>query len=360
MLRHLSHRTGQVRDLVFFRDAIKRKDVKTTGQTSATKGSSTALAGPAVNFGYETDSYAAQSAGTDTAYHISSPEIIIPGLKAIQSPITSRSGQHERTGHRITGECKFYMPTMEYIKNLRDFGKTGKHGFDELETYDKLIDVEKVIATAEDEDVSSAERLIAAFNNVNAHETTVPGYLVDRLQTKVKINIGALELIKIYGTESSSLDEVSLEWDFRTSAGGSGKITAAGQTFFSYVSGTTTPDYGYRTIDLPLMIDGREVVAGDKATIYVDGVAHTAVATGTSNDGIMEINKMTGASSNSEIQQMQIETDNASSNIFIKDTKLYKSAEWRIESIKEYRDEYMEVRAVRVRGNRTSRRRAYG
>ena len=44
----------------------------------------------------------------------------------------------------------------------------------------------------------------------------------------------------------------------------------------------------------------------------------------------------------------------------LKDIYLYKDAEWRIESIKDYRDEYMQISAVRVRGDRASRRRAYG
>ena len=44
----------------------------------------------------------------------------------------------------------------------------------------------------------------------------------------------------------------------------------------------------------------------------------------------------------------------------VKHLRMYKAAEWRVESIKDYRDEYMEVKAVRVRGERISRRRAYG
>ena len=47
-------------------------------------------------------------------------------------------------------------------------------------------------------------------------------------------------------------------------------------------------------------------------------------------------------------------------SVELKDIYLYKEAEWRIESIKDYRDEYMQVAAVRVRGDRASRRRAYG
>ena len=108
LLRHLGHRTSQVRDLVFARDPIYRKDVKTTGQSSSTEGSGSTLAGPAVSFGYETTSYAEQTEGTDTAYHINTPELLFPGLNGVQSPIVSRSGKLERTGHRISGSCTFY------------------------------------------------------------------------------------------------------------------------------------------------------------------------------------------------------------------------------------------------------------
>jgi hypothetical protein len=303
------------------------------------------LAGPAVSFGYETDSSAAlPGTAVNTVYHTSSPELVLPGLKAIQSPITSRSGQHERSGHRVAGECKFYMPSMQYIKNLPEFGETTQ--FDELETYDKLIDVERIIGYVADE-TTTHERLSSnvTFKGSTAESDLVPGYEIDRFRTNLKVTTGAVELFKIYAGETASVDEVGLNWDFRTSAGGSGVVAIGGSV--------------YRTIDMPLMINGRAVVAGDTATIYVDGTAHTAVATASGNDGIMELNKMLGAS-NSEIQRLQVETDNGSSVIEIKDTIFYKAAEWRISSIKDYRDEYMEVRAVRVRGDRTSRRRAYG
>jgi hypothetical protein len=47
-------------------------------------------------------------------------------------------------------------------------------------------------------------------------------------------------------------------------------------------------------------------------------------------------------------------------SIELRDIYLYKEAEWRIEAIKDYRDEYMQIGAVRVRGDRASRRRTYG
>ena len=50
----------------------------------------------------------------------------------------------------------------------------------------------------------------------------------------------------------------------------------------------------------------------------------------------------------------------SSASVELKDIYLYRSAEWRVENIKDYRDEYIEIGAVRVRGERTSLRRANG
>ena len=63
LLRHFRHRTNQVRDLVFERDPIFRKEVMTTkADSSSGRGSgTTSLSGPAVSFGYEESSFAAQS-----------------------------------------------------------------------------------------------------------------------------------------------------------------------------------------------------------------------------------------------------------------------------------------------------------
>ena len=55
LLRNLNHRTRQVRDLIFKRDAIFSKDVGTKkdidGSPGAGGGRTTDLAGPAVRFG---------------------------------------------------------------------------------------------------------------------------------------------------------------------------------------------------------------------------------------------------------------------------------------------------------------------
>ena len=313
-MRHVGHRTNQVRDLVFMRDAIFRKVTK----THDSQGSPQALSGPAVNFGYEDSSSAAQSAGTNTAYHVNSPELILPGLKAVQTPIISRSGELERTGHRITGSCTFYMPSLSYIKSLDNFSETTQ--FDELETYDKLLDVERIIQNPSN---VSATQQTTVFTF--ADETA--GYEVDRIQFKIKTS-GTLDYMTLVGNENSST--TSLKWD--------GTLALSSSAF--------------TIIDIPI----RDIAVGDTTTIYKDGTGTTFTAA--TNNTILDVDKLYGSSTH-ELTRFVIELT-ASAAVEIKDVYLYKSAEWRVESIKDFRDEYMEVGAVRVRGDRTSRRRAYG
>ena len=320
LLRHLGHRTNQVRDLVFARDPIYRKEVMTTkaDSTSGRGSGTTSLSGPAVSFGYEESSHAAQSAGTNTAYHVNSPELILPGLKAVQTTIISRSGELERTGHRITGSCTFYMPSLSYIKSLDNFSETTQ--FDELETYDKLLDVERIIQNPSN---VSATQQTTVFTF--ADETA--GYEADRIQFKIKTS-GTLDYMTLVGNENSST--TSLKWD--------GTLALSSSAF--------------TIIDIPI----RDIAVGDTTTIYKDGTGTTFTAA--TNNTILDVDKLYGSSTH-ELTRFVIELT-ASAAVEIKDIYLYKSAEWRVETIKDFRDEYMEVGAVRVRGDRTSRRRAYG
>ena len=172
LLRHLRNRTNQVRELTFVRDAIHQKSTKATGATSDTLGTGTALSGPLVSFGYEEDDFSDRTESGDNAYHHDSPGITAGGMIALQTPIISRATRHERTGQRITGECKFYMPTLSQIKGeptIRTVSDrtaklqstlateettlitgifnpfAGLHALVELETFDKLLDKERIV-----------------------------------------------------------------------------------------------------------------------------------------------------------------------------------------------------------------------
>ena len=107
----------------------------------------------------------------------------------------------------------------------------------------------------------------------------------------------------------------------------------------------------FTTIDIPV----RNIAASDTTTIYKDGTASTFTAAIT---GSFDIDKLYGDSTN-ELSSLIVQLT-GSASVELKDVYLYKEAEWRVDGIKDYRDELMEVKAVRVRGDRTSRRRAYG
>ena len=330
MMRHISHRTSQVRDLVFVRDPIYNKEVMTTKDINKDGTRTDSLAGPAVSFGYESSTNTT-IAGTavNTAYHVSSPELVFPGLKALQSPIASRSGQHQRSGHRITGACKFYLPPLSYIKQLPEFGEIKQFG--ELETYDKLIDIERIINKFDDRAVnggSGSQRELYEFPNPSS------GYEIDRLQFKVYSDDSKnIDYIEIVGSEGGAATE--LRWTPTTTF----TLTASGGEF--------------KTFDFPL----RGIAAGDTTTIYKDGAAFTFTASTTTT--MTDLDKYTGEDSSNRIDGLEIRF-NGQGMHEIKDIFVYKQAEWRIDSIKDYRDEYMQISAVRVRGDRTSRRRAYG
>jgi len=322
MMRHLSHRTSQVRDLTFVRNAIKQKDVKTTKSGGT-------LEGPPVSFGYEKSSSAKTTGsgdgGTlaaDTAYHIDSPEIVIPGLTMLQSPIVSRRGALEKTGHRISGACAFHAPSLDYIKALDNFKDT--KAFSELETYDKLYDMERVIINPSN---VSATQQTTTFTFVDA----TSGYEADRVRFKIKTT-GTLDYVQLSANIGGSA--ATLKWRDDSPVQGLA------------LSGTT-----FTTIDLPVS----RVEADDTASIYKDGTRTEFTASLT---GGFDIDKLYG-DSNNELSSLIVQLS-GSALVELRDIYLYKEAEWRIQSIKDYRDEYMRVAAVRVRGERASRRRAYG
>ena len=337
MLRHMRHRSSQVRDLTFVREPIKQKDIKTT------KVGGSDLTGPAVSFGYEKSSSDAVTATDDVAYHAASPEIVLPGLTVLQSPIVSRRGRLEKTGHRISGACTFYTPSLDYIQNLDNFGETVAFG--ELESYDKLYDIERIIYNAPDSatNTSTNEKEWELFTDGNGNYVgqELAGYEIDRLQFKIKRTTDGNGTTTWNGIATDKITHLKIYDD-------SNNIIKLEPT-----SGTLAPRRGpnntWNTFDIPI----RDLTVNDKLSYYLNGNRLEFNVTGVGFD----LDKMEGDTNT--VKRIEIIFANKL-NIEFKDVYLYKEAEWRIESIKDYRDEYMQIAAVRVRGDRSSRRRAYG
>ena len=368
LMRQVGHRTNQVRDLVFIRDPIFEKETKTTKEGGN-------LTGPAVNFGYENNLNTSVASGTtDKAYHVITPELVLPGLKAVQTPIISRSGELERTGHRITGACTFYMPSLSYIRSLPEFSETTQ--FDELETYDKLMDMERIIVQGDRSPYNDAPYFgFGGFNPTQSLGTSSSngatltiydkdgngsgsggfypaGYEVDRFQSRLKRGAAS-------GSSTAFISKIALQVTGSAFGGGNPEYE------WTPTAGNGAPlptSQEYITIDVPF-----NVKMGSTTSIYIDGTRYEyTIAHKYSEPYRFDTLGEIIGDSTAYLKQVTItcsNTDGSSETNFTVDSEntfLYKTAEWRVESIKDYRDEYMEVAAVRVRGNRTSRRRAYG
>jgi len=321
LLRQMSHRTNNVREVIFQRDAIYDKDF---AKFRKDDDSAAELSGPPVNFGYESNSTTTasfsktQDSGSITHKYISTPELTIGGLKVLQMPIISRSGTLERTGARISGECKFYTPSLASIRQLDNFSETKQ--FDEFEAYDKFIDIERAVYTPSDISSTGNQTIY-----ISEGSTYNPGYEVDRIRFKIK-TADNLESITLNGQEGGS--GVALRWE---------------------AIDTCTPT-DWLLIDLPL----RDITDSDTKEVYQNGTGLTFKA----DPVTLDVDKLYG-DNNNYLSYLQIATS-SSSAIELKEINIYKSAEWSLKSIKDYRDEYMQIEAVRIRGDRTSRRRTYG
>ena len=160
---------------------------------------------------------------------------------------------------------------------------------------------------------------------ISEGSTYNPGYEVDRIRFKIK-TADNLESITLNGQEDGS--GVALRWE---------------------ATDTCTPT-DWLLIDLPI----RDITANDTKEVYQNGTGLTFTA----DPVTLDVDKLSGDSSN-YLSYLQIATS-SSSTIELKDINIYKSAEWSLETIKDYRDEYMQISAVRIRGDRTSRRRTHG
>ena len=188
---------------------------------------------------------------------------------------------------------------------------------------DKFLDMERIIQNPADV-TSTGQQTI----DLSPGSTYPAGYEIDRIQFKIKTDTtsgGDLVYFKLTGIDTT---EKHITW-------------TATDTF--------SPT-NWVTVDLPL----RDVSTDDTKEIYIGGAAKTFTATST-----LDLDRLKGGVSTSYLSSLIIDIS-GSASVELKDIYLYKSAEWSIETIRDYRDEYIQVEALRVRGDRTSRRRAYG
>jgi len=293
-IRRIGHRSGQARKMTFVRDAITGKD----------------------NYGGEITDIATGNEG-----------LTIPNIDAFIAPIITKTDTFNKGGHLVTGSAILYVPSLETIKNnVLGIDSTGAHNsrlssFNELESKDKLYDMEKIIYSADS----------PSSGNTYTLPSNTSGFEMDRLQFKVT-GTGSPNRITTVVIKDNTGIATTLTWTFD--------------------SNINFDNNKYHIIDLPIS----NVDAGDKAyCVYVPSSGASGIRTATASiANSFNIADMDGEDS---YLSTVVITSNAS-GMTTKDFRLYKAGEWNIKNIKEYRDEYMELGCDKIRGERGSRRRA--
>ncbi len=294
-IRRIGHRSGQARKMTFYRDPIEAKD----------------------DYGVETDVIATGNEG-----------LTIPNIDAFIAPIVTSSDSFTRAGHTVIGSATLYIPSLSTIKKnvlgINSVGNTTARlsSFNELESKDILYDMEKIIFSDDtpDDDSDTSVDTYTLTTNTSCFEG-------DRLQFKVTDDDGTNKITTV-------------------------KLNASGGKYLTWTfhDSDNFDDGKYHIVDLPLS----GVSASDKAYyIYVPSTGEVLIkeveATLGSSFDIKDIDGETNTLTNVVI------TSNAT-GMTTKDLRLYKTGEWRIEDIKEYRDEYMVLACVKIRGDRGSTR----
>jgi hypothetical protein len=268
------------------------------------------------------DDYGVES----TTVAVGNEGLTIPNIDAFIAPIVTQSDNFTRAGHTVVGSATIYIPALSTIKNnILGISASGAHNarlssFNELESKDILYDMEKIIYSADS----------PTSGNTYTLPSNTSGFEMDRLQFKVTATGSPNRITTVVITDSAGK---TLTWTFDSS--------------------TNFDNVKYHIVDLPLT----DVSASDKAYyIYVPSSGASGIRTATATIG-----------SSFDIKDIDGETITLSSVVITsnvaamttKDLRLYKAGEWRINAIKEYRDEYMELSCAKIRGERGSRRRAY-
>lgn len=423
LMKHVGYRTNQVRDLIFERPEKYPKSTASVKRDASAQDDiqgprvdfgyekGTDFSTSITEFGTS----AGEVNADDEQWFQATPALSLTGLKAVQNPIVSRGGTAERGGFRTTGECIFYMPSLSYIQQLPNFKNVNQ--FTDIEVYDKFIDQEHVIIAGDyTEDTQNSpyygisefapvahltahnresNKKLYFYNSDGVKSGTSPFYMsghdFDRIQFRVRC--------KTYSHANAKPFINGVGFDV---AGSSSQITG-GQLSMRGV-GTTAKEEG-----IPLPLSG--VVGIDEATargdwvtidlpfhrahdtstahfhtggtagtidsnlhnIWYDGSyypfrLHHLIFDGAGGDWAFTLDEVDGSASR-HLTSINVECANGStaqngSEVKIEidplSLKVYRQAEWRVETVKDYRDEYMEVHCTRVRGERPSIRRAYG
>jgi len=283
-------------------------------------------------------------------------EILLPDLPALMRPALTKSYRLERAGQNIIGAAMVYTENLKTIKGVANFDQENNTDFNEIEGWDRFIDVDRHIFTIPTDATSSAwtgtdwtfvsdgEKMTATHAGIaltGSFTYTLTGsntLEADRLTFQIKAS-GSEPLLKQFNVNH-------------------GTAGAANTLTYTPATTLTIPTGSWLTVDVPwkLGVEGTsgpssrtENVSG--SSIYKRGSRYNVdVVAGASFDFEDTFRTFTLTTSGAAAAQ----------TIYIKGINYNKTINWHVHSLREYNSDYMVFNCVRVKGKRDSRRRAYG
>jgi len=313
LLKKLSFRTGQSRKITYYRPPIYGKD----------------------NYGVENNT-------------INSNEINVPNVAAYIRNITDKNYVLERGGHSITGKARIYLPNLTTIKNYPNLNQDNNEQFNDITGFDTLIDYDRTVYAVP---VSSntgwaAGTMDASFSGEGYGGTTLTATFgaspVSGTFTYTNAGINILEsdrlTFQLKASGTLYLKGVNVYASGTTSAWKYG-INAS-----STSSNVLVPTAEWLTVDVP----------------YTSGTSLSSVYLSGTRYGFDVTQGASWKNGTFVLNNLEFDVSGASTKLYFKDIKFYKSSRWSVQKVNDYNDEYMVFDCVRTIGKRDKIRRAYG
>ena len=290
---------------------------------------------------YERDDY-----GIDTSV-VNTNEILIPNVQAYMRNIKEKDYVLQRGGHNIIGTSRVYLPNLTTLKNFPNFNQSNNILFNEIEGYDKLIDVDRVVYTIPTSGTGDWE--------TNGGTLTSDGESIFVALT----GVGRVDYVA--PTARNTLEANRFTFQVRADTGDSvqfnsanlshGGITAAYTTDFNNTNFVLLDD-NWLTVDVPFA-SGTLTHPASTSSIYQDGTRYNVkITSGATFDYKDDFYKFRFEYTNG---------DNPARGTVLqfRNMRYYKGIDWVVHSVNDYNDEFMVFDCVRIAGKRESRRRAY-
>jgi hypothetical protein len=320
VLRNLGYRTGQSRKLTYYRYPIYGRD----------------------NYGVET---------TDVKIN----EILIPDVQAYVRTQTTKNFTLIKGGGNVVGAAHIYLPRLETLKNYPNFDQDNNIFFNEVEGWDVLYDVDRIVYP------------VITSGTSDWYAGTLSGATFSSDGERLAVDLGGLGA-NYSGTVFHSGSNNVLEANrlkFQIKASGvvgfpSFKVTTSGTSSDFDITYTIDdlklPTDDYLSIDVPF-VSG---VTADNSSIYMSGTRYPVTVTSGSKYAWTYSGANDYYLNNLRLLTLDVSGNSVSDAIEIKNVNFYKEIEWSVHAVKDYTDEYMCLQCVRTVGKRQSIRRAYG